>query len=443
MNKPDGLASGKGPAKRISFEDLTPRQDSVARLLLLLAKPALTTDQKCEARLLAAEVSDWGEFVAVATRKFAVTFAYRHLKACAENLVPRAVLEEMAQHARIASIGVLRVAGAQVEFHRACIERTRARHAYLKGVALSLQYLSPLGERPCRDIDVLVDSRDFPKVVSAARSSGYRILLDPARMEFAESEQDFSFVSRHADVATLVRQGSVPIELHRWLDKLSLNFDLKHALATAEDVRLPGASVKVLSKSFHFVYLCYHHSRHFWSHLHWLADLDGILTSPDCDLAEIRRIASEIGIRPTIEAAIDLHSLVSRTGLWGGSVPVHTAGGQFLKACLINLDGKLDLEEELRKGMTLNDFMSAWQFDSKRQQRLWFNSWLRRLRPSLSQYSERKLPRFLEWLYPVQNVQTLLKNGLILALRGRQGKFGQLAPRRLPGMQDPDEEKRS
>jgi hypothetical protein len=99
MNNPDD-PPGKRPAKRISFEDLTPRQDSVARLLLLLAKPALTTDQKCEARLLAAEVSAWGEFVAVATRKFAVAFVHRHLKACAEDLVPRAVMEEMAQHAR-------------------------------------------------------------------------------------------------------------------------------------------------------------------------------------------------------------------------------------------------------------------------------------------------------------------------------------------------------
>lgn len=398
----------------VTFENLKPRMDATAKLLLLLARSELIDDMKNKARTLAAQVEDWDELVEIATRKFAITYVYRHLSACAPDIVPCAALVGMRSLARATVLSTLRVLGAQVRFHRTCIQATGARHAYLKGAALARQYCADITERHCRDVDVLVASQDFHLVMNAALVSGYRIVLNHAPPEFAGNSQDVRFLARYADVVTLLGPDSVPVEVHRRLDKLSVNFDLDEAIATAEQVQLPGALVNVLSKPLHFVYLSYHHSRHFWSHLHWLADLDGMAKLPEAHREQVLKIADTVGIRPTIDAAFQFQKLVSAPTLWSDAIPEMTGGGQFLKACLVNLCGDLSLEEELRKGMTLNDFMSAWQLSPGRYNEFWFNSWVRRLRPTVTQYVEHRYPAHLQWLYSLQNAVSLAKNGLLL-----------------------------
>jgi hypothetical protein len=306
------------------------------------------------------------------------------MRAAYDEIVPVSAMEAMRKLARAATMSTLRVAAAQIAFHKSCVARTGAQHVYIKGVALAQQYSGTFGDRFCRDIDVLIASKDFNSVLTAAVSAGYRVLLDDDRSQFTLDRRDLDFLSRYADVVTLIGPDSIPIEVHRRLDKLSLNFDLEYAFASAEDVVLGGVTFKTLTKPLHFIYVCYHHSRHFWSRLHWLADLAAMIQSPDFDRRRVQELGDLIGIRPTIDAALEFQDLISRPGLWGASVPVETGGGQFLKACLVNLDGDLGLEVQLRNRMTLSDFMSAWQISPGRYNALWFNTWLRRLRPSVS-----------------------------------------------------------
>lgn len=396
------------------IETLAPRLDASARLLVLLAKVVLGEAQKQEARSLAAQIQDWQEFTQIATRKFVVTLAHRHLRACAADLVPALAMECMRLQARATIMSTLRVAAAQIAFHKSCIQRSDARHAYVKGIALARHYYSSVGDRFCRDIDVLVAAKDFAKVIGAAVSSGYRVMIDDED-RFTDDARDIRFLARHADVVTLVGADSIGIEVHRRLDKLSLNFNLELAFTTAHDLDLSGFVGKTLSPTYHFNYICYHHSRHYWSHLHWLADLDAMVRSPDCDRARIEAMADTIGIRPTVDAAFEFQQLISQPGLWGTELSIASGGGQFLKACLINLAGGLDLEIELRAEATFQDFMSAWQISPGRYKGFLFNSWLRRLRPSVTQYFDHKYPSALHWIYSLQNLVALSSNGLALA----------------------------
>ncbi len=408
----------RAPTPSDTFESLVPRQDAAARLLLLLAKDELSEPQRTEARALAAQVDDWPRFAAIAARKFVVTYAHRHLQACANDLVPPHVMAEIRSLARASALASLRIVGAQVAFHNKCISPNKARHAYMKGAMLVRQYGRNIGDRYGRDVDVLVAESDFKNVLKSAVSSGYRILHDGAIMPHSDWSRDLEFLSAFADVVAVIGPEDVPIEIHRRLDKLSLNFDLEEIFAAAEPIELGGATLNTLSKPYHFVYIAYHHSRHFWSHLHWLADLDAMIASPASDRGQIEVLADSIGIMPTVAAAFEFHTLVSQPGLWGACVPAQTGGGQFLKACLLNLDGDLEFEQHLRLGMTLNDFMSAWQISPGRHNTFWINSWSRRLRPSVTQYFDHKYPASLYWLYTLQNALGLAKNAVILCMRG-------------------------
>jgi hypothetical protein len=145
-----------------------------------------------------------------------------------------------------------------------------------------------------------------------------------------------------------------------------------------------------------------------------LADLDGCVRSSACDRKHVNLIADSLGIRPTIEAAYEFHALISKPDSWNMSNHDRTGGYQFLKACLVNLDGDLDLEVELRRDMNLSDFMSAWQVSQGRQGGFRRKSWIRRLRPSTSQYFENRYPSYLHWLYSAHNAYKLAMNGLRL-----------------------------
>lgn len=398
------------------FETLVPRQDATARLLLLLAREDLSEHQKVEARTLAAEIRDWDEFAEIASKKFVITFVHRHLSSCAKDLVPAETMQNMKAQARASALSTLKIVSAQIAFHKRCIAPLNASYAYIKGSTLARQFLRNFGDRPGRDIDVLIADADFGAVLESALSCGYRIHYDGRIRTLDEGLRELPFLSRYADVVSIIGDEFIPIEIHRRLDKLSLNFDLKRLISTAETVTLAGTPLKTLSGPHHFVYVAYHHSRHFWSSLHWVADIEAMLRSPRCDREEIRAIADDIGIRPTVEAAFEFRDLLARPGLWGASVPLETGGGQFLKACLLNLDQNLDFEKQLRVGMPFSDFMSAWQISPGRHNDLWANTWRRRLRPSVSQYLDRPYPPPLYWVYSLTNLLELAGNALLRTL---------------------------
>jgi hypothetical protein len=401
------------------LENASLRQDCSARLLLLLAKTRLTASQAEEARTLAAGVKDWNEFAKLAASKFVITYVHRHLRSIAADIVPPLCLKDMEQLAYASTKATLRVAAAQLAFHNRCIQSTGAKHAYVKGPALAAQCGQDMGERYSRDIDVLVASSDFRRVIAAAITSGYGAYVGPNAITKA---QDLNFLTRYADVVTIFSPERIPIELHRRLDKRSVNFDLERALATAEEVAVSGVTLQTLSKPYHFNFICYHHSRHFWSKLHWLADVHALTSVSDFDPDEALRLADTIGIRPTIEASFEFRELTARSGLWGRPLSLDTGGSQFLGVCLFNLDGELELEQSLRKGMPFSDFMSAWQISSRRHTRFELNAWWNRLRPTPTQYFRRRLPLPLQWLYYLRNAATLTRLALVrgLHLSGRQ-----------------------
>ena len=400
---------------------LEPRQDAAAKLLLLTARSELTDAQAKETQQLAAQVSDWDDYVETSTKKFSIPFSYRHLNAFAADFVPEPTLARMRQLAKLSGLTSLKIASAQVAFHKACIEPLGVRYVYMKGIALSRQFNREIADRYSRDVDVLVEENSFQRVVLSAVKHGYKLMMDHDPLEFATSRQDVAFMAKHAEVATLIGDDGVHIEVHRRLGKLGLKFDLNEILDNAEYVELFGTRIKTIPKATHFIYICSHHSRHFWSRLHWLADLNAMTNAFENDRDEIVKKAEMIGIGPTIEASFEFNELAAQPDLWDLSDSAPPGGQHFLKACLINLNGGLEIEQALRTNLALGDFMADWQVSETRHSSLWRNTWVRRLTPNVQQYKRRKLPAVLHWIYYLQNASLLCKN-VLNRVRGKSSK---------------------
>jgi len=395
-----------------SIRQYEPRRDASAKLLLLTTRAQLNSHQVSTLRQLATEIDDWDFFVYTAANKFSVTFAFQSLAEHASDIVPEEVLSKLEKSARRSTLATMRVAAAFLNFHKKCVQKSGAKYAYLKGIALSCQFNRPYLDRFSRDVDVLVASENMQTLIDTALLEGYQLLTDAQSKDIATNRGDIEFIARHAPVVLLKSPESVLIEVHRKMGKMSVSFDAEKALEEAVDVSFSGMPIKTLKKELHFVYVCYHHARHFWSHLHWLSDLDSMISHGEVERQSALRLASSFGLTPSIEAAFEFHELIGRPESWDDPELGSTRGGEYLLACLINLEGGLELEHRLREGKTLGEFISAWQISPGSYFSFWRTSWSTRVRPSVAQHLKYQLPRFLHWLYWAENILILLKNSV-------------------------------
>lgn len=389
-----------------------PRLDATAKLLVLLAREDLGTEGPQLVCRLAREVPDWHEFVKLAVANFALPFVHLHIAHLVAGGAPADLAEDIKVVATRAAMANLKAQSGLVAFHRQCVSPVHAAHVYLKGPALAVRYYQNPALRICRDIDLLVGQRDMVAVGKRAVAHGYRLLLDENQVVFAEDSQDIDFILRHCDVLSMLSPDSIHFEIHRRIEKLTPIFAVNRVLATAEPLALGNCIVKTVSTDWLFCYIAYHHSRHFWSRLHWVADLHAIISHSSFDRDRVLALASRIGLANTVQATLDFAALTSQPDAWSeGTFSSH--GGRFLEACLRGLPGDSRYEFESWAGMFLFDFGNPWQVDPGWKGSFWGGSALRRLKPNLQQYLSNPRPRSREFLYYLENAVTLSRNALL------------------------------
>lgn len=388
-----------------------PRQDATAQLLMLLARDVLTPAVRARAEALIPEIGDWQEFAKLAHGNFSLPFAYRHLDALGLTTIQPELMAMLRGLTFRTTMANLRWHNALQTFHEVCILPVKARHAYIKGPALAARYYRDPGIRQCRDVDVLVLPEDFPAVARRAFAQGYRFIeAYESELKFTSDPQDIAFMLRHADVISMLDAEGHLFELHRHIEKMTPVFPVQDVIAHRGETQLGRSTLSVMATDWLFNYIAYHHSRHFWSKLHWVADLHAIMSHPSFDRDQILSLARNIGICSTVEATLEFAALSEQPERWSEALAGRSHGAIFLDACLRGLPGDSAYEFDRWKDMFLFDFEATWQIDAGRKHRFWVGSALRRLEPNTSQYFERRRSRPFEFLYVLENAKALSLN---------------------------------
>jgi len=387
------------------------RLDAAAQLMLLLAREKLSDDQKDRARHLTKQVSDWAEFTRFSVQNRSIGFAFKHLSAMPKALFPAGLLAAMQAEVRHMAMAQMALTASMKRFHAHCVAPLNVDHVYIKGPALAgLYYQQPI-LRPCSDVDILVSTKDFARVARAALNRGDRFLFPSDPPDFDANPTDIDFMIRHSDVIMSFDTTGTLFEIHRHMEKTTPIFPEADLIRSAQLAPIGEVLVPTLSTAWQFIYICYHHSRHCWSKLHWVADLHALQAHPSFDRAEIVALARSIGLAPTVEAALEFAYLTDKPDLWESHLGV-TPAGMFLDACLRGLPGDSVFEIEEWHNSFLLDFVNPWQYEPGHKYRLWMKSALRRLQPNCYQYAEKRRSKVMEWLYYVENAATLAGNAL-------------------------------
>ena len=371
---------------------------SVCDALLFFSRARVPAHDSDKARALCATVEDWPLLINIAARKFSLPFVYSNLKELDMGADLADVLEQMHRVVLLNTFAALRVLQAQRTFHRDCIEPLNVPHVYLKGPTLAMRYYDDPGQRFARDIDVLVSREDQEKIARHSLKRGYLILDETAQKGRAFSDRDLHALLTYKTVVTLVSPDDVIIEVHRDVDKRLGVFRPADMLDRREYLRADGLRYDVMPISDLFCYVCYHNTRHIWSRLHWIADLDALITHSSFEPDQVLARAGELGLRANVEACLELHKMAI-SGHFSAQAAGEGRGAELARICLKNLAGDLELEYALREDEELIGLPFTWMVSRDVRRRARTQTQLDRILPGYEEYEAWPLPRALQWLY--------------------------------------------
>lgn len=365
-------------------------------LLFLLARLELTEAQRRQVLSLCQRITDWREITRLARNTYVLPLVYQHLSRLAPSSISADDMARM-HHASLSIVAYnLKTLAEQKRLIQDVLAPRAIPYLFFKGPSLASRYYPDPGLRYCGDIDVLVPRERLAELLETALRRGYR----PSEPEtLSDHREALEFAARTLPVINLMTPGEVEIELHSQLDKKADIYDTDGLIREREALPVGDTTLWVMPTEELFVYLCLHNTRHCWSKLHWLVDLDAIQRHPDFNLEAIRACAQARGLSTTLEASLELYHRLGVPGTEGDDYPLSPHGKALHEACLASLLGGNDVETENRRKRPAPDFAFTWQTTPSYQMacRLW--QLKMRFMPSYSDYAACPLPPRWQWLY--------------------------------------------
>lgn len=377
------------------------------RILLICARPSLGSVHAGALRELLQQPVDWDGVLRGARRNFMAVLLRQHLQKHAADLMPPAVVQALDQMRRQNALKALEIARIERLLVDEILSPAQVRHVFFKGAGLSAQYYGGRYIRQYRDIDVLIDPAKLVAVGEALIRRGYRIY----NHEWEKFHvKDVAAFCQYNSALELCSPTGVILELHRMLDNSGCVFATRDVLDRAHTTSIGDQQLQTLPCADLFVYICFHHSRHLWSSLHWCADLEALTAHPDFNDSHVKSLASRLGLTATVEESLQLRADLERLAL-DGCLASFAGASRFLPDCLAALrkstlpvaEGATGAPEERHREP---DFLHDWQKTLGYRWRFLMS----RLHPSANDFNAWPLPARWRWLYYLLKPLRVLKS---------------------------------
>jgi hypothetical protein len=273
---------------------------------------------------------DWRPFAAACDFHHLVPFVFCRLRDLAGDSVPAGLLGHL--RARFYEISA-----RNYHLARKLVDLTSLLEAHhipvlaYKGPAVAMAVYGELALRQYEDLDLVIRKEYLSKALDLMTQQGFRMVPYSYRCGF----QFVSYSIRPENPRHLARYNVVTLEapdntffvdLHWQLanrDGRAFSPAIEKVWYRAERLGLPQGSVSTFCREDLFLALCYHGSKHRWSHLKWLLDVAELLRN--AETIDWSRIEEMIRIRPRASASASLAILLAQE-LLNVHIPVEAAG---------------------------------------------------------------------------------------------------------------------
>lgn len=369
--------------------------DSSFQLLLLLSRLELSDEQIQAVSSLIPLINDWESFTRQASERFVLPIVHGHLSKRWKQQVPEPHIDLMKLQAFHSILHNLNITSEFQHTVRDVLLPLKVPHLCFKGPSLAFQYYSEPSQRLCRDVDILVSQKDLPKVLHYALSNGYQP-YDPE--ELTSSEESLAFIASHQKVVTLLSPRKVAIEFHTKIDNTGSVFKAAQMLEKRQPTAINGVNTWVMSINELFVYLCWHHTKHYWSRLHWLVDITAIKNHQDFKLDEVLKCADEYALGSTVRSCLEMMDYFSAPTQ--NSIEDLTPNTrELVRTSILAMHGDVEFEHSLSRKKPTPDFSFAWQTSNAHIWQWKLLGWKRIFRPTYDNYIAWPLTKRWQWIY--------------------------------------------
>lgn len=215
---------------------------------------------------------DWPLFLKYVRHHRVYPSIYKKLKQFGDNIIPPQVFQAISNDYRANTLNMLRLCSelenVSRKFHDFSI-----RSLVLKGPLLALEYYGDISLRTCGDLDLLIPIEELELADKILIDSGYE------KEDYIQTVLD-DWKWRHHHVTYIHPKKQIKIEIHWRLNpgpSMEPSFqDLWTRKSRSDFLDIP---VYQLGREDLFMFLVIHGSRHGWSRLRWLLDINQLLRS--------------------------------------------------------------------------------------------------------------------------------------------------------------------
>lgn len=393
--------------------ELVKRTDSLEalELLYLLSRCRLNPSQAEWMNRAVTNLKAPERFEEIATKTFVAPIAHFHLSKLNGPYQHPALMQKLLERRMQTARNYLFLKSEAKLLSANLLEPAGIPHAFFKGTAFADQFYEEPSMRHARDIDVLIARQHLATVVERGLESGYRLYGDESALSAAERAYHLTI----ADEISLQSPHGAHIEVHTQLDKTGVLFDTRKILSQTEACDGSGF-LRRLPSWLHLIYLCLHHTRHRWSHLHWLADLDAALSNPGYDLAQTKAEAIRLGLWQCVEPCLMLQEASGRPGALASildGTSNETCKVQDLARASVKNLGRIHRDQERGSGEIINaDFVFKWQMTATFRLRYIKRRIQGMIAPGLADYQSSPLGRRIPGLLPMIRVARAVRRRL-------------------------------
>lgn len=368
----------------------------VAPFLLLASREHLSEEEGARLVDLAPKgIEEWTYLRDISEKLHVLPFLHHHVvrfKLLSEEQIGALGLKQAAMNSTMRWLLVL---AAQRNFLEKCLEPLNVRNVFLKGLTLCEIYETP-SLRTSRDIDVLVDPADFGDILSLAKQNGYKIMLDPKRGIFAQTEDEEKFAEFFKSDLAVISPEGILIEVHSNIDADLFKVSLEEVFATCQSVHLGGKDFNVMNYDILIPYLCSHHSRHFWDSLKWLADMSALRHYYRANAAAVDGIAREYGLEDVLKVSFGFEAATRSDTSDPASWPEDPRVRQLLRLSMLRIGNHNAHSEEIVSEIAS---LPRWWAPAASRMSYLLRQANRSFKPNIKDYFLLKLPYELRWLY--------------------------------------------
>lgn len=173
-------------------------------------------------------------------------------------------------------------------------------YCFLKGITLSVQLYEAINQRPCKDIDIWIDKKNYQKAMSLLESLGYQKVHPIYKLE---GFQEKYHLAHKRDIKFYHPQHKVQVELHFRLSYFGVDF-FPLSSEISKSIKLFDQEILTLKDDYHLLYLMIHGAAHAWSRLRWLYDIALYINAKKCNLNNVVNLATQLGCDYIVEQAL-------------------------------------------------------------------------------------------------------------------------------------------